>query len=91
MSLFDIDRPPIRVFETYEDVNGMLAYSNNGTTVYAKQMYEPFYIKTNHWDIYDGKAGDYLLKLDDGELNVCNIDTFESLYTPVAQPKDNKQ
>lgn len=80
-SLFDIDRPPPKVFFNNDTPSDMQQYYSENNTVFAKQLYEHFVI-INYANIsYEsGKAGDYLVQKDNN-LTIKKRKEFENQFT----------
>jgi len=70
----------MKVFETFEDVEGMRACMKKPIVIHAKQMDEEFRVKTLEGDYKLGKVGDCLMKGIEGELYICDGNIFEKSY-----------
>ena len=68
------------IFETFEDVEGMLPCVKRPIIVHAKQMKEPFRVDTLEGNYKYGKNGDYLMRGIEGELYICDREIFEKSY-----------
>lgn len=52
----------MKLFETFEAVDGMVGCMKRPIVVHAKQINEEFRVKTLEVDYKLGKAGDFLMK-----------------------------
>lgn len=69
----------MKIFSTYEIVNGMKNCRKKPFVIQAIQMTEPFKVETlEGW--VKGNTGDYLMKGVDGELYPCKREIFEKSY-----------
>jgi len=78
----------MKTFETYENVPGMNECRKRPIIVHAKQINEPFRVKSLESDYAQGKPGDYLMRGIKGELYICDKSIFEESYNwlPVKNP-----
>ena len=70
----------MKIFDTYEEVEGMLPCRKRPIIVFAKQMDVKFRVRSLEGDYKQGKLGDYLMKGIDGELYICDKEIFEKTY-----------
>jgi len=70
----------MRVFDTFEQVNGMRGCMKRPIVVHAVQIQEDFRVNTLEGNYKQGKAGDYLMKGIEGELYICDREIFEKTY-----------
>ncbi len=70
----------MKVFDTFESVDGMNNCMKRPIVVQAKQIEEEFRVNTLEGNYKQGKAGDYLMKGIDGELYICDKEIFEKTY-----------
>lgn len=70
----------MRVFDTFEVVEGMNPCMKRPITVHAKPIPYDFQVNTLEGNYKQGKAGDYLMKGIDGELYICDKEIFEKTY-----------
>lgn len=70
----------MKIFQTFEQVEGMHGCVKRPILVHAKQMHEPFQVETLEGNYKTGKAGDYLMRGIDGELYICDGPIFEKTY-----------
>ena len=70
----------MKVFDTFEDVEGMLPCRKKPIIVHAKKMEVEFQVNTLEGNYKQGKPGDYLMKGIDGELYICDGPIFEKTY-----------
>jgi hypothetical protein len=69
-----------RVFQTFEDVNGMRKSMKKQVQIHSKQINEPFQVVSLEGNYKNGKAGDYLMRGIQGELYICDKEIFEQTY-----------
>jgi len=70
----------MKVFGTFETVQGMAACRKRPVIIYAIKMEEEFRVKSLEGDYKLGKPGDYLTKGIEGELYICDGSIFEKSY-----------
>ncbi len=70
----------MKLFDTFEEVEGMSKCMKKPIPVHAKQINEAFRVNTLEGNYKQGKAGDYLMKGIDGELYICDKEIFEKTY-----------
>ena len=70
----------MKIFDTYEDVDGMSNCMKRPIVVQARQIDEDFRVNTLEGNYKKGKSGDYLMRGIDGELYICDKDIFEKTY-----------
>lgn len=70
----------MKIFDTYEEVEGMLPCRKRPIIVFAKQIDVKFRVHSLEGDYKQGKPGDYLMKGIDGELYICDKEIFEKTY-----------
>jgi hypothetical protein len=70
----------MKVFDTFEQVEGMAGCIKRPIIVHAKRMDEEFRVNTLEGNYKQGKAGDYLMRGIDGELYICDGSIFEKTY-----------
>ena len=70
----------MKIFKTFETVDGMLPCKKKPIVVYCKQINEEFQVDTLEGNYKTGKPGDYLMKGVDGELYICDKEIFEKTY-----------
>jgi hypothetical protein len=70
----------MKTFETFEEVDNLLACMKKPIVVHAKQINEDFRVDTLEGNYKQGKSGDYLMKGIDGELYICDQAIFEKTY-----------
>jgi hypothetical protein len=70
----------MKLFDTFENVDGMNSCMKRPIVVHAKQINEEFQVNTLEGNYKQGKAGDYLMKGIDGELYICDGPIFEKTY-----------
>jgi hypothetical protein len=73
----------MKTFETFEEVDNLLACMKKPIVVHTKQINEDFRVNTLEGNYKQGKAGDYLMKGIDGELYICDRAIFEKTYNLV--------
>lgn len=77
----DVD---MKIFDTFEEVDGMNPCLKRPVIVHFKQINEPFQVNTLEGNYKTGKAGDYLIKGVDEELYIHDKEIFEKVYTRLA-------
>ena len=70
----------MKVFNTFELVDGMNSCMKRPIVVQAKRMNEEFRVNTLEGNYKQGKPGDYLMRGIDGELYICDGPIFEKTY-----------
>lgn len=70
----------MKVFETFETVDGMLDCRKRPIVIQAKAILEEFQVNTLEGNYKQGKPGDYLMRGVDGELYICDKGIFEKTY-----------
>lgn len=70
----------MKVFGTYEIVDGLKNCMKKPITVQAMQINQPFQVESLEGNYAQGKAGDYLMTGVDGEHYICDEDIFERTY-----------
>ena len=70
----------MKLFETFEKVEGMSACMKKPLVIYAKKIHEEFRVNTLEGNYKQGKAGDYLMQGIDEELYICDGPIFEKTY-----------
>lgn len=70
----------MKLFDTFEQVEGMTYCKKKPIMVQCKQIEEEFRVNTLEGNYKQGKAGDYLIKGIDGELYICDREIFEKTY-----------
>lgn len=70
----------MKIFDTFEQVEGMNSCMKRPIVVYAKRMDEEFRVNSLEGNFKQGKPGDYLMKGVDGELYICDGPIFEKTY-----------
>jgi len=70
----------MKIYNTKEEVDGMMPCKKLPIIVYAKPINELFRVKTLEGDYKQGKPGDYLMKGIDGELYICDKEIFDRTY-----------
>ena len=70
----------MKVFDTFEQVDGMGACVKRPIVVHAKKIDTEFRVNTLEGNYKQGKAGDYLMRGIDGELYICDGPIFEKTY-----------
>ena len=71
----------MRTFQTYDQVDGMRNCMEEPSASRALQIQEDFQVRASDGTSKQGKAGDYLLGRNDGDLSVCPRAIFESFYS----------
>ena len=80
----------MKVFETFEKVHNIRACRKKPIIVHAKQVNEPFQVKTLEGNYKQGKAGDYLMQGIEDELYICDKSIFEKTYDWVREKTSKK-
>jgi hypothetical protein len=75
----------MKVFDTFENVEGMNPCKKKPIVVHAKQIEEEFQVNTLEGNYKTGKPGDFLMKGIDGELYICDKDIFLKTYDFVEE------
>jgi hypothetical protein len=75
----------MKIFDTFEQVEGMDACMKRPIVVHAKQINEDFRVNTLEGNYKQGKSGDYLMRGIDGELYICDGPIFEKTYDFVKE------
>ena len=70
----------MKAFGTHEIVEGLKACKKLPITIQAKQMDEPFRVRSMEGNYKQGKAGDYLMCGVENELYICDKAIFEKTY-----------
>lgn len=70
----------MKVFGTYEAVEGMGPCRKKPIVVHAKPIREEFQVETLEGNYKTGKPGDYLMRGVDGALYICDRAIFEKTY-----------
>ncbi len=70
----------MKIFSTFEEVEGMAGCRKKPIVVHAKQIDEEFRVDTLEGNYKQGKPGDYLMQGIDGELYICDKEIFEKTY-----------
>lgn len=70
----------MKIFETYENVEGMKTCMKRPIVIHARQINTEFRVNTLEGNYKQGKPGDYLMKGINGELYICDRDIFEKTY-----------
>lgn len=70
----------MRIFDTFEDVEGMVGCMKRPIVVHCKQIDYEFSVATLDGNYKVGKPGDYLMRGADGELYICDKEIFEKTY-----------
>jgi hypothetical protein len=70
----------MKVFTTFEKVEGMKGCRKKPIIVYSKQISEEFQVESLEGNYKQGKAGDHLMRGIDGELYICDKEIFEKTY-----------
>ncbi len=70
----------MRVFDTFENVDGMMDCVKRKIVVSAIQMNEEFRVNTLEGNYKQGKPGDYLMRGIEDELYICDKEIFEKTY-----------
>lgn len=74
----------MKVFGTFEEVEGMLPCMKRPIVVHAKQIDEIFNVNTLEGNYKQGKRGDYLMRGIEGELYICDKEIFEQTYNFIS-------
>ena len=75
----------MKVFSTYEEVDGMNPCMKKPIEVHAKQIQWSFQVESLEGNYKQGKAGDYLMRGIDNELYICDKAIFERTYDWLPQ------
>jgi hypothetical protein len=75
----------MKIFDTFEEVEGMNPCMKRPVVVHAKKMDEEFQVNTLEGNYKQGKSGDYLMRGIDGELYICDGSIFERSYDMVVE------
>jgi hypothetical protein len=75
----------MKIFDTFEEVEGMNPCIKRPVVVHAKKMGEEFQVNTLEGNYKQGKPGDYLMRGIDGELYICDGSIFERSYDMVVE------
>ncbi len=75
----------MKIFDTFEEVEGMNPCMKRPMIVHAKKMDEEFQVNTLEGNYKQGKPGDYLMRGIDGELYICDGSIFERSYDMVVE------
>ena len=70
----------MKTFQSYEQVDGMRECMEKPSASQALQMQEDFQVTAPDGTATPGKAGDYLLSRNDGELFVCDRAIYEFFF-----------
>lgn len=70
----------MKVFATFEEVEGMAPCVKRPIVVHAKRIDNDFKVNSLEGNYKHGKAGDYLMRGIDGELYICDGSIFERTY-----------
>ena len=70
----------MKIFDTFEKIDGMLPCRKKPIIIHAKQINEEFRVNTLEGNYKQGKAGDYLMTGIDGEHYICDKEIFEKTY-----------
>ena len=70
----------MKIFTTYENVEGMKSCMKKPIAIHAKQIEEPFQVETLEGNYKQGKPGDYLMQGIEDELYICDKAIFEKTY-----------
>lgn len=70
----------MRIYDDEIQVSGLRPCVKRPIVVHAKQVHEPFRVKSLEGDYAQGKPGDYLMRGIKGELYICDREIFESSY-----------
>ena len=70
----------MRTFQTYDQVDGMRECMEKPSASQALQMQEDFQVTAPDGTSILGKAGDYLVSNNEGEISVCSRDIYEFFY-----------
>ena len=75
----------MKIFETFEQVEGMIPCRKKPITVHSKQINEEFRVKTLEGDYKQGKPGDRLMRGVEGELYICDKEIYEKTYDDLVE------
>lgn len=70
----------MKVFDTFEEVPGMVPCRKKPIIVYSKVIDEEFQVNTLEGNYKTGKPGDVLMKGIEGELYICDGPIFNRTY-----------
>lgn len=70
----------MKVFGTFEKVEGMKGCRKLPIIIHAKQIDEPFRVDTMEGNYKQGNPGDYLMQGVQEELYICDKEIFEATY-----------
>ncbi len=70
----------MKIFDTFENVDGLRPCKKLPVVVHAKQINEPFRVNTLEGNYKQGKAGDFLMQGIDKELYICEESIFKRTY-----------
>lgn len=75
----------MKIFETFEEVEGMLPCMKKPIVVHAQEQTEDFRVLSLEGDYKQGKPGDFLMRGVRGELYICTGDIFKETYDFVSE------
>lgn len=70
----------MKIYGTYDRVEGMRACRKRPIVVHAMKVIGPFQVETLEGNYKTGKAGDYLMQGIENELYICDRAIFEKTY-----------
>ena len=70
----------MKVFGTFEKVDGMMDCVKRKIVVSSIQINEEFRVDTLEGNYKQGKPGDFLMRGIDGELYICDYEIFIKTY-----------
>ena len=70
----------MKTFQTYDQVDGMRECMEKPSASQALQIQEDFQVTAPDGTSTQGKAGDYLVSNNEGELSVCDGELFAFFY-----------
>ena len=70
----------MKIFKTFEEIEGLKACLKKPIPVHAKQIHEPFQVESLEGNYAQGKSGDYVMKGIQGEVYICDKTIFEKSY-----------
>ena len=70
----------MKIFKTFESVDGMLECIKKPIVIHAQRQDEEFQVVTLDGNHKTGKAGDYLMQGIDNRLYICDKSIFERSY-----------
>ena len=79
----------MRLFDTFEQAEGLKPCVKRPIIVHAVQIDEPFRVNALEGNYKQGKKGDYLMQGIDGELYICDKEIFEKSYDFIKENKTN--